>query len=122
MLATNHPDTFRTFVTVSGEDDLTIGEHVQTVTELFGGSETAWAAKNPVSIMGTKQFPDTAGFVVGGTDDPYMGQAQRVAAVAQAAGVSVTFLELPGAHDWSVWGPGFQAALPWLGTRMGMTS
>lgn len=122
ILSVTHPDSFRTFVTISGEDDLTIGEHQQTVKELFAGSQTAWAAQDPVSIMGTQQFPDTAGFVVGGSDDPYLGQAQHVVTVAKAAGMSITFLELPGGHGWSVWGPGFQSALPWLGTRMGLVT
>jgi S-formylglutathione hydrolase FrmB len=44
-----------------------------------------------------------------------------VAAAAQAAGMAVTAVRLPGGHEWRVWGPGFQQALPWLSARMGLT-
>ena len=34
--------------------------------------------------------------------------------------MTIDYVELPGGHDWRVWGEGFQEALPWLSNRMGL--
>ena len=75
---------------------------------------------NPLTVMKTKKFPDTAGFVVGGTGRlvPAEGAAGRTA--AKDAGMTIDYVELPGGHEWRVWGEGFQEALPWLSNRMGL--
>lgn len=49
-------------------------------------------------------------------------QAQKVLAAGQAAGMDVQLPVLPGRHTWQVRGPGLQGALPWLSTRLGLTS
>ena len=120
VLAVNAPDVYRSFVSISGEDQVTIGDPTKTVNELFGGSQAAFDAVDPLSVMKSTTFPDTAGFVVGGTDDTYLPQAKRVAAAGTAAGMTITYVELPGGHEWRVWGAGFVLAVPWLATRTGL--
>ncbi len=122
QLAVNAPRDFPTFVDISGEDAPTLGDRARTITEAFGGDEAAYRAVNPLDVLAARSFPDTAGYLVGGRDDTtYLPQAQRVVAACRAAGMDVRFTELPGGHTWEVWGPGLEGALPWLGTRLGIT-
>jgi S-formylglutathione hydrolase FrmB len=120
LLAVNAPDVYRSFVSISGEDRITIGDPTKTLNKLFGGSQSAFDAVDPLSVMKSTTFPDTAGFVVGGTDDTYLPQAKRVAAAGTAAGMTITYVEIPGGHEWRVWGAGFVLAVPWLAMRTGL--
>jgi S-formylglutathione hydrolase FrmB len=123
QLAVNAPDLFATFVDISGEDAPTLGDRDRTVQEAFGGDDAAYRAVNPLDVLTTRTFPDTAGYLVGGEqDDVYLPQAQRVLAACRAAGMDVQLHTRPGGHTWEVWGPGLGDALPWLGTRQGLTS
>ncbi|WP_032374041.1 alpha/beta hydrolase [Rhodococcoides fascians] len=122
QLAVNAPTVYPTFLDISGQDEPTVGTRRQTVTQFFGGDPAAFAAVNPVDVLARTRLPDTAGTIVAGsTDRVYGPQAQRVLAATTAAGVDVRYLELPGGHSWSVWGPGLSQSLPWLGTRLGLT-
>jgi S-formylglutathione hydrolase FrmB len=119
VLSVDAPDIYRTFVAISAEDSITIGDPAKTDNELFGGSQAAFDAVDPLTVMKTKSFPDTAGFVVGGQDDTtYLPQAQRVAAAATSAGMTIDYVELPGSHEWRVWGAGLELSIPWLGQRL----
>lgn len=121
VLAVNAPDVYKTFLAMSPEDQINVGDDAAaTLTTLFGGSQAAFDAVNPLTVLKTKKFPDTAGFVVGGLDDAYLPRAQRVEQAAKDAGMTIDYVELPGGHDWRVWGAGFQQALPWLSNRMGL--
>lgn len=123
QLAVNAPDLFPTFVDISGEDAPTLGDRTQTIAEAFGGDVAAYRAVNPLDVLATRQFPDTAGYLVGGLQDGvYLPQAKKVFAACQAAGMDVEFHPRTGEHTWEVWGPGLGDALPWLGTRLGITS
>lgn len=123
QLAVNAPTLFPTFVDISGEDAPTLGDRATTVARAFGGDDAAFRAVNPLDVLTTRDFPDTAGYLVGGQQDSvYLPQAQKVFAAGRAAGMDVEFHTLPGGHTWEVWGPGLAGALPWLGTRQGLTS
>jgi S-formylglutathione hydrolase FrmB len=39
----------------------------------------------------------------------------------RAAQLDVQLHVIPGGHTFEVWGPGLSGALPWLGTRLGIT-
>lgn len=122
QMAVTAPETYPTFVDISGEAEPTLGDHAATVQAAFGGDEAAFAAVNPLDVLAKRKFPDTAGFLVAGQQDTvYMPQAQRVFAACQAAGMDVRLDMKPGGHTFEVWGPGLEDALPWLATRLGMT-
>jgi len=122
QMAVTAPKVYPTFVDVSGEDGPTVGDRADTVQAAFGGDEAAFAAVNPLDVLARTAFPDTAGFLVAGQQDPvYLPQAQRVLAACTAAGMNVQLDLKPGEHTWEVWGPGLEDALPWLATRLGMT-
>jgi len=40
---------------------------------------------------------------------------------ARHAGMNVTFMELPGGHDWRVWRGGLEQNVAWLASRLGIT-
>lgn len=122
QLAVNAPALFRTFVDVSGEDAPTLGDPDRTLAQAFGGDAAAFRAVNPLDVLASRPYPDTAGYLVGGLQDTvYLPQAQRVLAACRASGMDVALHTRPGGHTWEVWGPGLGDALPWLGTRQGLT-
>lgn len=122
QMAVTAPEVYPTFVDVSGEAEPTLGDRASTVQAAFGGDEAAFAAVNPLDVLGRRQFPGTAGYLVAGAQDAVYGpQAQQVLAACRAAGMDVQLHVLPGGHTFEVWGPGLEQALPWLATRLGMT-
>jgi S-formylglutathione hydrolase FrmB len=123
QLAVAHPDVFPTFFDVSGQESPTLGGHARTVAATFGGNEQAWSAVDPLQQLAAHPEPGSAGYVAVGRDDrQYRPQALAVAAAARAAGISITYQELPGRHNWDVWRPAFTSAIPWLAARMGLPS
>ena len=78
---------------------------------------------NPLDLLATSRYSDSAGSIVVGRDDrTYRPQQQHVFAACRAAGMDVSWLELPGGHTWQVWAPGLERSLPWLGVRLGLTA
>jgi enterochelin esterase-like enzyme len=121
QLAVAHPGLFPTFVDISGQQSPTLGGRARTVSATFGGNAQAFAAVDPLRELAAHAEPGSAGFfVVGAQDSAYRPGQQKVAAAARAAGMAVTYRELPGGHSWAVWRPALTAALPWLASRMGL--
>jgi S-formylglutathione hydrolase FrmB len=122
QLATNDPDQFPTFLFFSGQIEPTLSNRADTVAALFGGDEAAFVKINPLDIMKSKQFPQSAGvFVVGDQDTDYGPQTRQVYAAAQAAGMDVQFHTEPGAHEFPVWAAALSSSMDWLGTRLKLT-
>lgn len=81
QLAVRAPDTYRTFLDVSGQREPTVGNHRDTVKRAFGGDEAAFARADPISILNTRRFPELAGRIVSGSSDrectPQLSAKQR---------------------------------------------
>ncbi|MEY9876192.1 enterochelin esterase-like enzyme [Streptacidiphilus sp. MAP12-33] len=123
QLAVNAPDVYGSFLDMSGQDEPTLGSHSKTVDVAFGGNEAAFDAVNPLSVMAHKKFPDTAGVLLAGTNDGTYGpQQQKVFAACQAAGMNVSFVQVPGGHDWDVWKTGLDREMPWIAKQDGLIS
>lgn len=124
QMATAHPDIYPTFLDFSGEQEPTLGTHQDTVQQAFGGDEAKFRAINPLDILATKKFPDSAGwFIVGSDDGVMMPGVKKLYAAAQAAGMDVQYWEAPGlGHDWGVPVAGLTHVMPWLGQRVGITA
>jgi S-formylglutathione hydrolase FrmB len=121
QLAVAHPDLFPSFFDTSGQASPTLGDRRSTVAATFSGNEAAFDAVDPLSELSRNRYPGSAGFlVVGAQDDGYRDQQRRVAAAAQAAGMTIAASEVPGGHSWTVWRPALVAAIPWLASRMGL--
>jgi len=124
QMATTHPDIYPTFLNFAGEEEPTLGSHQDTVQQAFGGDEAKFKAINPLDILATTKFPNSAGWFIVGSDDPnMMPGVKKLYAAAQAAGMDAQYWEAPGAgHDWSVPVNGLAHVMPWLGQRLGITA
>ena len=121
QLAVNAPQVYGSFLDISGQNEPTLGSRSQTVNEAFGGDSAAFAAVNPLDVLKHTRFPDTAGaLVVGSGDSTYAPQQREVLAACRQAGMTTTWLELPGGHSWEVWRPGLVDELPWLAEQTGL--
>lgn len=123
QMATNHPDIYPTFIDVSGELEPSLGDHQKTVSTAFGGDEAKFKAINPMDIMATKKFPNSAGWFVAGSEDPdFVASANKTYEAAKAAGMDVQLWIFPGGgHDWTTPVAALDHTLPWLGQRLNLT-
>ena len=121
QLATGFPDVYRTFLALSADAEPDLGGPARTISEGFGGDRSAFERNSPLVRMAARTYPDTAGVVVVGTDDPSVqASSVKIRAAAARAGMSVRERRLPGGHSFAVWTPGLAAELDWLGQRMGL--
>ncbi|MGK4581056.1 alpha/beta hydrolase [Kitasatospora sp. HPMI-4] len=121
QLAVNAPQVYGAFLDISGQQEPTLGSHGKTVKATFGGDEAAFEAVDPMHLMASRRFPETAGaFVVGEADRKYGPQQRRVYAAAVEAGMKATFTAVPGGHDWKAFQGGLDQNLPWLSRQLGL--
>ncbi|WP_233608381.1 alpha/beta hydrolase [Nocardia stercoris] len=123
QLATNYPQMFPTFVDISGQDEPSLGDRQRTVNAAFGGDTDALLRVNPLDLLRTRSFPGSAGaFAVGADDAFHRPQVERVYHAAQQAGLDVRLALQPGAHSAAVAAAALHDELPWLATRLGLTT
>ncbi|MFD3462983.1 alpha/beta hydrolase [Nocardia fluminea] len=122
QLATNFPAVYPTFLDMSGQDEPTLGDRQRTVDAAFGGDTEALLRANPLDLLRSRAYPDSAGaFVVGADDETYRPQVERMYQAAKDAGMDVRLRILPGGHNFALWEFGLRDQLPWLATRLGLT-
>jgi S-formylglutathione hydrolase FrmB len=118
-LAVRHPDLYRAFADLSGDVGPNLGGRTRTVRSLFGGSETSYAAHQPLQVLAQRSFPQLSGWFGAGTDDAGSCRAVRqLADAARRAGVEVDEVEGRGGHDFRFWSGALRRALPWLADRL----
>ncbi|MBP2326591.1 enterochelin esterase-like enzyme [Kibdelosporangium banguiense] len=123
QFALRKPDLFPTFVDMSGQEEPTLGNRKKTVTEAFGGDEAAFRAVNPLDMLTVNKYPRSAGVItVAVSDSTYRPQQRRVFEAAKRNGMDVTWLEVPGSHNWHGWAGGLTHSLGWLMGRIGLTA
>jgi S-formylglutathione hydrolase FrmB len=121
QLALRHPETFPTFLDVSGQAEPTLGDRPSTVAAAFGGDENAFDEVAPLSELRRRAYPNLHGtLVVGRDDDTYRPQAEQVTTAARAAGATIALVELPAGHSWTLATQALEKALPWLAGRLGV--
>ena len=122
QLSTQAPRLYRVFIDISGQDEPTLGNRALTISRAFGGDAAAFARVNPTTVLARTRFPNSAGVFVAGTNDSKFTPQQRIMyRAARSAGMNVTLMYLPGAHDWRVWGGGLQCNVAWLAGVLGIT-
>lgn len=123
QMSTLKPEVYPTFVNLSGQLEPTLGDRKKTVDQVFGGDAAAFTAINPMDLMAARKYPEVGGyFVVGAGDNQYKAGLRTVYEAARAAGMDVRFDEVPGGHTFAVWSRGLADSLPFIATRMGLTS
>lgn len=128
MLALRHPTLFHTFGDYSGLAGPRAGDTnadtAPTVAQLFGGSQSAFAAHEPATILASKRFSQLGGWFEVGDADPEPAAAQAaLVPVARRAGVAVCSVVVPGGgHTFDVFSAAFADSLPWMAGRLGIGS
>ena len=122
QLSTQAPRLYPFFVDISGQIEPTLGSRRLTIRRAFGGDAAAFARVDPIAVLVRTRFPRDAGVFVGGADDRvYTPQQQSMYRAARQAGMTATFMKLPGGHDWRVWRGGLEQNVAWLASRLGIT-
>jgi S-formylglutathione hydrolase FrmB len=122
QLSTQAPRLYRFFADISGQAGPTLGSRQLTISKAFGGNAAAFARVDPIVVLARTRFPRSAGVFVGGASDRMYTPQQRIMYLAaRHAGMKATFMELPGGHDWRVWGGGLQHNVAWLAGQLGIT-
>ncbi|GLZ52746.1 alpha/beta hydrolase-fold protein [Actinomycetospora sp. NBRC 106378] len=126
MLALRHPALFETFGDYSGLAGPRVGDTnadtASTVSGLFGGSSSAFAAHEPSALLADRRFPRLGGwFEVGDSDaEPYAAQ-EALVPLARRSGITVCSVVVPGGgHTFDVFSQAFSDSLPWLAQRVGL--
>lgn len=145
-LTVMHPELFSSFVDIAGDLGPTAGTKEQTITRLYGGDASAWAAFDPTTVINrhgpytgvsgwfaissTPQTPrrnvnvgnDAVG--IGGRDaagnpgDQTLA-ANSLCALGKANGITCAVVTSPGKHDWPFATTTFVSSLPWLAGQLG---
>ncbi len=122
QLSTQAPRLYPFFVDISGQAEPTLGSRRLTISRAFGGDAAAFARVDPIAVLVRTRFPRNAGVLVAGANDRVYTPQQRVMYLtARRAGMNVTFMELPGGHDWRVWRGGLEHNVAWLASWLGIT-
>ncbi len=111
-IALRHPDEFRVLGDFSGNSKPTISPASSTLDTLFHGNRRMAASYDPNRLMVLHRYPGmSAMFVAGNQDNGRIG-LRRQAALAQRAGMHMSFREVVGGHTFWVWRRAFQDFLP----------
>ena len=124
VLSLRHPTVFRVFASFSGfatptyQDD-TVAESVPI---LYDGSQAAFLAHDPLTMLNQNRYPLTSAWFEAGTSDGQAwADARKLAAASRRAGMAeVCLVGVSGGHTWRVWQESFETALPWLSFRLGL--
>ncbi len=127
--AVANPGVYPTFLSMSPQKNLIDENLDETVRKYFKGDRAAYDAADPLTVLekvgkpgGPERGPDIHGRFIAGLDDAEDRDAGRaLSTAAHAAGIPVSYSELPGGHTWKVWSAGFRDSLPWLSARLGLT-
>ncbi|WP_211882304.1 alpha/beta hydrolase [Pseudarthrobacter albicanus] len=121
--AAKYPSIWGNVLDISGEEYPGAEEPETNLQEIFGGSQAAYDAQKPVNIMKQRTYPDTDAIFTASTDDPmYLEAARHVSAAATAAGMTVTYYEVPnGGHVIGALNGGLNKGFEVLYPRLGLS-
>ena len=145
-LTVMHPELFSSFVDIAGDLGPTAGTKEQTISRLFHGEASAWAAFDPTTVI-TKHGPYTgvSGWFAISSDPPkrhrnanagdnavglggrdaagnpgdQTAAANSLCALGKAKGLTCAVVTTPGEHDWPFANDVFASSLPWLAGQLG---
>lgn len=122
-LIAKHPHLWSNVLDISGEEYPGAEWSGRVLAEIFRGDQAAYDQQKPENILARQKLPGTFGVFTAGSDDPvYVAGQQRVAAAAQAAGMSVVAYEIPhGGHVIPALTDGLQKGFELLYPRLGLS-
>jgi S-formylglutathione hydrolase FrmB len=115
-LTVEHPDVFTHFLDISGDLGPNIGDQATTVAALYGGDRAAWAAHDPLTVLGHHHhYTGVSGVFADGTREHRTTRAAyRLAAACHQDGITTVVLVRPGGHTWQFGAREFAEAFPTL--------
>ncbi|MGN7133091.1 alpha/beta hydrolase [Rhodococcoides corynebacterioides] len=123
QLATSYPSVFPTFLDISGQAEPTLGgDRQRTIDTVFDGDAAAFTAINPLDNLRTRAYPQSGGvFVVGARDHDNKPGLRALYEAAKKAGMTVSYQEIPGGHDFRVWSGGLSSQIDAIAARLGIS-
>lgn len=123
MIALRHPNVYNYFIDLGGESGPEVGSKQKTIMTLFGGSESVWAAHQPVLLLQTNKYRSMGAFIAVGKGDSFVlvNASRQLYQSAKNAGLETVYEEVGGQHTFTVWQQTFKDSLPWLSNRLGAT-
>ncbi|GAA2125422.1 alpha/beta hydrolase-fold protein [Arthrobacter humicola] len=121
--AAKYPSIWGNVLDISGEEYPGAEDPEGNLQDVFGGNQAAYDAQKPVNIMKQQKYPDTRAIFTASTDDPvYLDAARHVSAAAAAAGMTVTYYEVPnGGHVIGALNGGLNKGFEVLYPRLGLS-
>ena len=118
-----YPDLWGNVLDISGEEYPGADHSAGVLKDIFKGDQKAYDAQKPIVILAQHSYPDTVGIFTVSTDDAaYRPGAKRVAAAAKAAGIQVTYFEVPnGGHVIGALNGGLEEGFAVLYPRLGLS-
>lgn len=122
-LALRHPEQFSAFVDLAGDLRPSLGSRSSTLHVLFGGSQAAMAAHDPLGLLAAHRYPGlSAWFDVGRADRGCKKASHMLADAARRSGANVIEHQTGGGHDFGFVQHALTDALPWLSDQLQTTS
>lgn len=118
-----HPEAFGNTLAVAPLEYPGVENRGETLVDVFGGDQAAYDAVHPANIMAAQgPYADsTAVFAVGELDRAHLAGTERLADAATAAGMTTTFIVVPGAdHGASALTGGLEEGFDVLYPRLGL--
>lgn len=121
--AAKYPSLWGNVLDISGEEYPGAENPETNLRDVFGGNQAAYDAEKPVNIMRQQRYPNTQAIFTASTDDPvYIEAARHVSAAAAAAGMTVTYYEVPdGGHGIGALNGGLNKGFEVLFPRLGLS-
>lgn len=123
-LFAKHPKLWSNVIDISGEEFPGSESVAANLQEVFGGDMAAYDTQKPVNLLANRHFEGaSAVFTVGSNDADFIPGVRRVAAAAEAAGMTVTYWESPdGGHVLPALTDGLNKAFDVLYPRLGLSA
>lgn len=120
--AAKRPEIFGSLLDISGELEPVDGSAANTVKTIFGGSQSAFTAEKPATILKAHKYSDElAIFTSGALDSKYGPQSAWAEKDAKAAGMTTRrFVGAGIGHRGDAVGYGLKSGLPLLCQRFGL--
>ncbi|MDY7542043.1 alpha/beta hydrolase [Cryobacterium sp. 5B3] len=121
-LALRYPEVWGSVVDASGTVYAGLETEPEVLADVFGGDQAAYDATKPATLLGKSRYPDTmAVFTVGSEDSVMEPGLKDLSQTAKAAGVAVTYYEVPGeGHSLEALDGGLTEAFGVLASRLGL--
>ena len=127
QIVSNKPDSYGTFLDMSGEPEPSVGDHDSTVELFYYGNEQAFYDKDPYTLLtraarsGSKKYHHIQGrFVCGDKDNLAREASEKLSRAASEAGIENEYWTVHGGHNYSVWRVAFRQLLPFAARRGGL--